>query len=322
MDIHNLTPDEKRQSRDQYLQSEYPYSISLSLGEFDCNQRCRMCPMYTAPPAVKRTMSTKVVQKACSDIGDREVSLEISAYGETFQHPEANAILGITRKMCPNAHIIVATNGSFLDEDRCEAIVDSGIDILQFSLDAGSAESHKWLTGTTHYDRLVRNLERLIETRVKRGADHLKIFTHIMGIKELEHEFDDFVSRWSPHVDLAHVRQYGNWAGLVDDNGITPAQKQVIPDERYPCSWLWYATKIEPNGDISKCFIHCTGEKDPLGNIMDSSLESVWKGEKARRVRQLHQIGRYDELEFCKNCIVWSLFPHFWEATNDNKRWE
>lgn len=323
MNIHNLTPEEKELARAQYYQADAPYTIGFSLGEFNCNQRCRICPMYTEVPQ-KRLMPKDVFLRACESVGNRKCGIEISAYGETFQHPAANEYLFQARKKCPNADIIVATNGTFLDEECCEKIVDSGIDTLQFSLDAGSPESHKWLTGANHYDKLVRNLETLIEVREKRNGNHLKIYTHIIGIKELAHEFDEFVARWAPKLDLAHVRAYGNWAGMVDDNGVTPAEKQELPKERYPCAWLWYASKIEPDGNVSKCFIHVTGDDSPLGNIMNQSLEEIWTDNVINNARKLHCSNDYNQLQYCDKCTVWSLFPNFWDkdlSNNKDARW-
>jgi len=319
-----MTPEEKKQAREQYIQTEFPYSVSLSLGEFNCNQRCRMCPMFSGPPRVERVMDEKTFRAVCENVGARKVSFEISAYGETFQHPHADRFLREARKAAPNASIIVATNGSMLDERRCENIVDSGIDTLQFSLDAGSAKSHEWLTGAKHYDALCRNLERLAEIKEKRKASHLTIQTHIIGIKELAHEFDAFVDYWSDIVDYAYVRTYGNWAGLVDENDITPAEVQKIPDERYPCAWLWYASKIGPSGEVSKCFVHAVGDETPLGNVLDQPLEEIWQNEPIKRLRQKHCENNVSGLQYCADCIVWSLFPHFWDKTQSNEgdRWE
>lgn len=314
MDIHNLTPQEIKEQKQIYLQMDFPYSYSISLGEWKCNRICKMCPMYNKPPLRDRYITREVFERACSEAGDRKVSMEISAYGETFQHPEADKLIATARRMCPNANIVVATNGTLLDEERCRRIVDSGIDHLSFSLDAGSPESYEWLTKATgeEYRKVCNNLERLVEIRNKKTAKHLAITCHIIGINELSHEFDSFLKRWSGIVDNAYVRNYGNWAGLVDNNGVTPAEQQRIPKERYPCAWLWYATKIEPNGDVSKCFIHVTGDKDPLGNIMSESFEVIWKGNKIKRLRALQCENRYNEMEFCDNCMVWSLFPNFW----------
>jgi radical SAM protein with 4Fe4S-binding SPASM domain len=313
MDIHNLTPEEKIEQRKHHERLDFPYPYGISLGEFKCNLRCRMCPMYNMPPKEERYITDEVMERACRELGDRPCSLEISAYGETFLHPKADEYLFLARRLCPQATIVVATNGTLLNRERCEKIVDSGINHLSFSLDAGSPESYRWLNGSTLYDKVCKNLETLAEVRNKRGAKHLLITTHIIGIKELAHEFDSFIKRWNGIADSAVVRNYGNWAGLVDSNGITPAEAQNTPAERYPCAWLWYATKIEPNGDVSKCFVHVTGDTNPLGNIMTQSFESIWKGDRLRRLREMHLNNQYDEIELCGTCIVWSLFPKFWE---------
>lgn len=313
MDIHNLTKAERQESRRIHQKFDFPNAFGISLGEWNCNRVCRMCPMYNMPPKQERFISDAVFERACLAVGDKKINIELSAYGETFQHPNADTFMFTSRKMCPNAEIVVATNGSLLDEERCIKIVESGIDHLSFSLDAGSAESYQWLMKSTDYEQTCRNLERLVEIRNKRNAKHLRITTHMIGIKELAHEFESFVKRWTGVVDDARVRNYGNWAGLVDNNGVTPAERQNIPEERYPCTWLWYATKIEPNGDVSKCFIHVTGDDNPLGNIMEQSFESIWQGDKMRQLREMHLTNRFNEVELCQNCIVWSLFPKFWE---------
>lgn len=313
MDIHDLTPEEKIEQRRHHMRLDFPYAYGISLGEFDCNRRCRMCPMFRRPPKINRYISDEVIERAYKEVGDRNCNVELSAFGETFLHPKADDFLFMARRLCPNAEIVVATNGTLLDRERCERIVDSGIDYLSFSLDAGSAESYRWLCGADDYEAACRNLETLVEVRNKRNGKHLTIGTHIIAIKELAHEFDAFVQRWSGVVDNAVVRNYGNWGGLVDDNGLTPAERQRIPEERYPCAWLWYATKIEPDGDVSKCFIHVTGDDNPLGNIMRQDFEEIWRGERIRALREMHCQNRYDEIEFCPTCAVWSLFPAFWE---------
>ncbi|MDR1360645.1 MAG: radical SAM protein [Deltaproteobacteria bacterium] len=318
MDIHHLTGQEAEEQRRQHLRPDFPYAYGISLGEWPCNRSCRMCPMHAAPPGKARFMEEAVFRRACEVVGNREVSLEISAYGEPYQHPHLDDWLPLARALCPKAHIVVATNGALLDEARCLRIVDSGIDHLSFSLDAGSPESYKWLTGSDDYGRVCANLERLAEIKARRGAGHLRITTHIIGLKELAHEFESFVRRWSPLVDSAVVRNYGNWAGLVDANGVSPAKSQPVPEERYPCAWLWYATKIEPDGAVSKCFIHVTGDRNPLGNIMREDFEAVWTGLRMKKLRGMHCRNRHAEIEHCGSCIVWSLFPHFWKK---RKKW-
>lgn len=300
-------------NRKQFMRTDFPYAYGISLGEWNCNRLCRMCPMFVKLPAEQKFMTPEVFERACNQVGDRKINIELSAYGETFQHPLADEFMFASRKLCPNAEIVIATNGTLLDRERCIKIVESGIDHLSFSLDAGSVESYKWLTGAGDYKRVCGNLETLAEIKAQRGADHLKITTHIIGLKELSHEFEPFVHKWENIVDSACVRPYGNWGGLVDNNGVTPSEELFVPAERYPCTWLWYATKIEPNGDVSKCMIHVTGDYGSVGNIMNQSFESIWQGDAMNRLRELHCSNRYDEMEFCANCTVWALFPNMWK---------
>lgn len=315
MDLHNPTSAERIVQRKIHLNYDFPKVFGISLGVYRCNLSCRMCPMHNMPPDKEETifMSQEVLERCNAAVGTRDCEYDISAWGDTYQHPQADDFIDLIRKQCPNVYIVVATNGLLLNPRRCERIVDSGLDYLSFSIDANSPETYKWLTGSDEFDKACRNLETLVAMREKKNAKHLKITTHIIGIKELSHEFQNFKKRWEGIVDKAIVRRYGNWAGMVDHNGVSPAEIQVIPEERYPCSWLWYSTKVEANGDVSKCFIHVTGDKEPLGNIMEQSFEEIWQGAKMREVREKHLQGRHNDVDLCKNCMVWSLFPKFWE---------
>jgi radical SAM protein with 4Fe4S-binding SPASM domain len=306
---------QKASVRQTYLRFDFPFVYGISLGRYKCTRKCRMCPMHTQAPENPIMITDEIMTRALSAVGERPLNLEVSAFGEPFTHPHADAYMFQARKSAPKAEIVFVTNGSVLDQPRCEKIVDSGIDILQFSLDAGSAETYKWLTGSNAYDATCRNLERLLETRAQRGGKHLKIQTHIIGIKELEHEFQGFLDRWTGVVDNVQVRQYGNWAGRVDDN-VTTLEEDVLPEFRYPCAWLWYATKIEPNGDVVKCHQHTIGDDETgerLGNLLEQDFEEIWQGEAIRRARELHLSGKADALKYCGSCQVWSLFYDVWE---------
>lgn len=305
---------ERRNLRRHYMRTDFPYVYGISLGRTICNLRCRMCPMYNAPPKSNMLITDDIMERALAPIGDRDVSLEISAFGEPLQHPRALDYLDMARAKAPKAGIVFVSNGLLLNEERSRRIVDSGVDTVQISIDAGSPESYQWLTGSSRYDRLCQNVERLVEIRDRQNANHLTIQAHIMGIKELAHEFDAFVSRWSSVVDHANIRSYGNWGGKIDDNHLTPVTEQAVPEERYPCSWLWYATKIEPNGDVVKCHIHTVGhDEDRLGNLLEQDFHEIWHGETLRRARELHLQNQSDQLMHCGSCNIWSLFPNVWD---------
>ena len=315
MAVEKLDKIAKKNMRDIYLQYDFPKVYGISIGRYKCTRKCKMCPMYNEIPDFVQ-ITDDIMIKALEPIQDRNVDLEITAYGEPFTHPKCDDYMFLSRKMAPKAKIMFVSNGSVINEERANKIVDSGIDCFQFSLDSGSKETYKWLTGSNAYEDVCRKLEKLAEIKEKKNAKHLRIQTHILGLKEQEHEFDEFVKKWSKIVDEAQVREYGNWGGRVDDNGVTPANNNSeIPKERYPCAWLWYCTKIEPEGNVIKCHQHSVGdEENPeiLGNILENSFEDIWKGENMRLAREAHLTNNYDKLAFCKDCQVWSCFYDVW----------
>lgn len=308
--------------RKEYLRYEFPKSIGISLSEFECIYRCRMCPQYSDKfrniVNSRRIMDFETFKVIVDQIPDEErISVEISSMNETLMCKDLEKYISYFKEKRPKPQVVIATNGRLLNEERAKSLINSCLDVLSFSLDAGSKESYKWLCGSDDYELVCENLRRVVEIRNSLKLDKPKIQTHIIGIKELSHEFQPFVEKWSKIVDFAYVRNYGNWGGLVSDNGCTPLDE--VPEKRYPCAWLWCASKILSNGNVVKCFIHPYSNGSILGNIKEKSLKEIWKGEKVAALRKLHEKGEYSKVELCQTCNVWSLFPDIWSGDGEEK---
>lgn len=309
-----LSSERLERFRRQFLCDDYPLSISLELGEYPCTHRCRMCPQSTVPFQGQGRFMDKVTMEIILDKIDTErpVSLEISAYGETFLHPQAAELIRLARERLPKVSITVATNGLLLNRHLCESLVRGGIDYIQVSLNTGSARSYEWFCGRTEYDKVVANLEDLIELRNQSGSSS-KIITHIIEVDELKDEFLPFVQRWDGKADQVYIRGFGNWGGMVDRNGLHGMH--TIPEKRYPCVSLFCSLEILSDAEAYKCFLHGVPGAERsgfLGSLKEQTIEEIWKGPEFRFYREMHLEGRFDELPFCRDCRCWALFPDIW----------
>ena len=310
-----------REDKERYARSmtrlEFPLAVALSLGEYPCSNNCRMCPHYGRNHRGRSIMDELTFSFIIDSLkGCPEINLEISSFGETLDHPFAIEWIGLAKKRLPRARIVVATNGISLDTERIKALLDTGVDFLQVSLNAGTRESYQWLCGSDNFNRVATNLKKLAEIR-ERGGYETVITTHIIEIKELRHEFEEFIQEWKDLVYSAEIRGFGNWAGLIDRHGCTPLRK--TPPERYPCLGLWASLKIIPNGDVYKCFIHCVpfARGDGfLGSVFKEGVSSIWQGDAMNHYRLMHQRGRFEESPTCKNCRCWILMPNLWDRRN------
>lgn len=308
-----VTPDTIDRFRSQFLSPDYPGSIGIEFGEHGCTHRCRMCPQSTIPNREDHFITEETYRRVLGQIDpSRRIDLELSSYGETLLHPRAARLASLSRKILPLARITFATNGLLMDEKVSAQLLEAGLDQIQVSLNTGSSESYRWFCGSADYDRVVENLERLIELK-KAARARTEIVTHIIGVRELQHEYGSFIGRWQGRVDQVYIRGYGNWGGMVDETGLTSIHP--LPGERYPCVSLFGSLEILANGMAYKCYLHGVPggrERGVVGNALEQDIGAIWRGEAMERARLHHLRGEYDKVDFCRGCIGWGLVPNIW----------
>jgi radical SAM protein with 4Fe4S-binding SPASM domain len=302
----------KEELRNLYLSEDFPKVVAISMLEGPCTHRCRMCPVPERGHELPHSqMDFPVFERIVERLRNQDVQFEISAYGETLLHPDVESFVAYAKKELPALSITLVTNGILLDKRRMEKIVASGLDILQVSLDAGSPESYLWLTGKDCYPQIEENLRVALQVRKSLGSTTPLVRTHMIQMKEMEHEFDSFLGRWKGIVEEVNIRPLGNWGGLIRNKGCTPMWD--VKSERYPCPWPWYASKILSNGDVMGCFSQIFGETPALGNIRQDSLLDIWHGRAMSSFRGMLMNNREEEMNsICRNCTGWSLFPDPW----------
>ncbi len=315
-----LTEDEKKKYASTMMRDEFPLSVAISLGEYPCSNNCRMCPHFGHELKSRTFMDDQTYSRVIDLLPkDVDFNLEISSYGETLDHPAAVEKIAIAKTALPQAKLVVATNGISLTSKKIKGLLDSGIDYIQVSLNAGSRDTYKWLCGTDNYMKVAANLIKLVEERDK-GGYGTTITTHIIEIEELRHEFESFIQDWKDLVFSAEIRGFGNWGGLIDNNECHTLRR--VPEERYPCLGMWGSLKINPDGAVYKCFLHCVPAMRHdgwIGSIFEDDISTIWQGEKLEHYRLIHRKSFFNELPSCKDCKCWTLLPNIWNrAKNGN----
>jgi radical SAM protein with 4Fe4S-binding SPASM domain len=277
-----------------------------------------MCPLHNVRFDRPEFMTRDTFDRILDEIPDSGgVHVELTAMGEPLLHRDIHHFVRRMGERYPKNSTLLVTNGHYLSDEMIDLILEARIDRLQVSLNAQGRETYRWFTGSPDYDRVVANLERLIEKKRKAGKGLPHITTHIAGIREFEADFDGFLSRWQGKVELARIREIKDWAGVTRDNGITPLLSEEIHGERYPCSWLWESIEIYPSGDLYTCSFQPFFTTPPLGNVWTHSLRQLWQGEALERLREKHLSGRASEIDFCEHCTNWYLYPNFWDRQEE-----
>jgi radical SAM protein with 4Fe4S-binding SPASM domain len=159
-----------------------------------CNLRCQMCPIqfrkdgppYGPPAFMEWDTFTRII--------DGFTSLEhlhLQGLGEPMMHPRFFDMV----RYAAERGIQVTTNSNLtlLNERRAEACVISGLDILHVSIDGASPETYERIRARAHYERVVRNMERLLEARDKLGGARPHIHLVMVIMRQNLHELPELV---------------------------------------------------------------------------------------------------------------------------------
>src|SRR6185312_7157722 len=138
-----------------------------------CNLRCQMCsiqfrqdgPPY-GPPAF---MSFELFTRTLDQLTDL-AELHLQGLGEPMMHPRFFEMVEYAAHK--GIRVSTNTNLTLLNARRAERCITSGLDCLHASLDGATAETYERIRLRAHFDRVVDNLEHLLELRRQRGSEY------------------------------------------------------------------------------------------------------------------------------------------------------
>lgn len=159
-----------------------------------CNLRCQMCPIqfrhdgprYGALAFMDFTQYTRILDQF---IDLRELHLQ--GLGEPMMHPRFFDMVAYA--VAKGIKVTTNTNLTLLNERRAEGCVTSGLHCLHISLDGATAETYERIRARAHFDRVVRNLERLVAARERLGGQNPRIRLVMVIMRQNLHELPDLI---------------------------------------------------------------------------------------------------------------------------------
>lgn len=282
----------------------FPTQINIEVTSI-CNAKCVMCPRHL----IKRRMEVmpmelykKIVDDA-RDIGTKQFVL--TGYGEIFTTKRYKEFITYLSQQIPDALIRVVTNGSLVDEEAAQFLIDSKIFRVDISIDGITKETYETIRKNLRFEQVLNNTRRLIEIKKQRKAEYPKIRLNIVAQKENEHELREFAAMWKDQADYIGEHFLLSRLGMVD-NGRSPG-------EAYPCVLPWLEVNVWSNGDVVLCSDDWDG-MEVMGNVKNQTILDIWRGEKFRKYRELHQAGRANEVRACSKCSSFRKGPMWFQS--------
>ncbi len=197
------------------------------------------------------------------------------------------------------------TNGSRLDDEKIEELINSGLDHIEISLDGISAEENNFIRANPlnmTYDVISKRIKRLIKRRNEHGLSLPQVFISNTQIPETADEVIEDPQP-PPHMletfkEVSSDITYNqNWAFVWPGMPIKIHGKSDFNH----CDHVINTITIRSNGDIVVCCYDLVS-KLPMGNINENTLQEIWNSNRYQGVRK--SIDRYSPPELCKGCPV------------------
>jgi radical SAM protein with 4Fe4S-binding SPASM domain len=302
---------------------EFPMMCVLSF-TYVCNALCPNCPYtnseirgdYKDRPFMNED-TFKIIADQC---GEYNSYIRISGGGEPMLHPKAVELIEYAKKM--GAKVGLITNGSRFTEENIRRILEAGVDMIEFSVDAADPDTYSMVRRGLDWKFLLENVERMVKMRNKLCSPSRIIAS---GVNQKDVDINKVAEFWEPMVDNFQKRKYLTW-GITDPSESADLTPYLPPVERIPCPFIFERLNIDSRGKVMVCGFDIAAVTD-MGNVHEKTIKEIWHGKGFEYYRKMHLEKRGNEIELCKNCPDWkyrSWKHNYWkiEKNAEKKRVE
>jgi radical SAM protein with 4Fe4S-binding SPASM domain len=269
-----------------------------------CNLKCPTCPVGAgAIKKAKGVMSLENFQKIIDEAGDYLYHLTLWNWGEPFLNENLAEMIKFAKRK--NIYVVTSTNGHFLTENICAALVDSGLDELIIALDGLSQQTLNQYRIGADFEKIVQGIKTLVNIKKARHSSRPKLQLQFIAMKHNQFEISklkDFavklgfnkvvIKTFGSQLDLSRLKEF------EPDKSFSRYEKTL--KAKNSCRRIYLGLNINYDGAVVPC-CYDPHESNNLGNIFSSGVKAVWQSKEFSDFR-LRVLKNKNSVAICKNC--------------------
>ncbi|NQU95472.1 MAG: radical SAM protein [Candidatus Omnitrophica bacterium] len=303
-DNHIAAYDESRRYNRKGEIAAFPPYVTFELGN-SCNFSCIMC-RKTYIKEKKEELDFSVFKKCVDEISNYGSLVRFIGYCEPLLYSKIKDAIRYVKKKGLRLHI--TTNGSLLNREMINAILENEVDSVIFSFQGFTQEEDCFMRNISckTYSNVVNKIKLLHKSR-KSEKPYITISTTITSRDNPEYE-TEFIKRHMCYADQVQVTGATHFAFIEDESGIRDIEKKLGLNKprklkNVKCFLTNYEMKIAENGNVYMCCGSFTDELN-IGNIEKNTLFNMWHSEKAMKIRETLAFGDLDKFKNCRACQI------------------
>ena len=299
------------------LKPEFPSQIIADITEV-CNLSCIHClhvefkkSAHYSGSHLDPELNAKMVDEV-RDHGNGAVEyIRYTSNGEPLIHPHGYEMIEYAAKHA-GVYVTLTTNGTIMNEKRTQKILDSGVHMIDISIDAFTPETYAKIRVNGDLNVTRANVLRLIEM-VKSSGAKTRVVVSFVEQPLNQHETDSFESFWKENgADYVIIRRLHSCAG--SKSSLVSIRKEDIKGKtRRPCLYPWERIVLNAAGKLAFCpcdWVHGSAITD----YRTASIHETWQGEFYQQLRAAHLKNNFSKHTYCGQCPDWETTRWPWEG--------
>ncbi len=291
------------------LSAAFPSQVIIDVTEI-CNLACVHCPH----PAFRRSshysgaqLTPELNAKAVDEVRTHGRGLtqfiRYSSEGEPLVHPGGYEMIEYAARTS-GVFVTLTTNGTIMNERRTQRLLESGVHMIDISIDAFRPETYARIRVNGDLEVTRRNVLRLLDW-IRQSRSATQVVVSFIEQAENAAEAADFERYWNDQgVARVVVRRLHSAAGAVEPVAAALRAAQAARARR-PCVYPWERLVLNPRG----CLAFCPADWTHGSTVVDyrtTTIAETWQGECYRRLREAHLADDYRAHGFCGQCPDWA----------------
>jgi radical SAM protein with 4Fe4S-binding SPASM domain len=265
-----------------------------------CNLSCIMCPRRRM---TRQTgfMDFNLFRKIIDEASESVEMVYLHFMGESLLHPNLRDFIDYASSR--NMTVALATNATYLTEEKIGDLLKSRLDYMLTSFDGASPEVLERVRSGAKFHAVKENVSRLLRG-IRRSNPRFNAIVQIIRMPDTEKDIPGFLELWGKYPEaILKVKDLYDFGNQLDDiREMKHGSGQIPSPLAGVCYEPWRGMVIGWEGTVVPC-CNDYDYKQVLGNMNTASLTEIWNGPKMKAFRERHARGSRGNLELCKTCL-------------------
>ncbi len=290
------------------LKAEFPSQIIVDVTEV-CNLACVHCPHpdfkkseHYSARYLEPELNAKMVDEVRDHGRGHTQYIRYTSEGEPLIHPRGYEMIEYAARNS-GVFVTLTTNGTIMNEKRTRKLLDSGVHMIDISIDALEPETYARIRVNGDLTVTRANVLNLIRW-IRQSGSSTKVVVSFVEQQQNRHEAADFEKYWNDEgANQVVIRRLHSSAGATANIAVL-LRKENAALPRYPCLYPWERITLNPRGELSFCpqdWIH--GSK--VADFPTTTIAETWRSDFYVRLRQARMTRDLASHPFCGQCPDW-----------------